>query len=64
MLLIYRGHTFQASVRSPKPYRKPIALNWRYRTSDECCDDEISLRPMRPISKTPRAINWRWRVQS
>jgi len=61
MLLIYRGQTLQASVHAPKPDRKPIAVNWRYQIPGERYSNEM---PMRPIYQMPRAINWRWRVQS
>jgi hypothetical protein len=61
MLLIYRGHTFHISPRSPQPYRKPFALNWRYQAPGESYGDEVRALP---VYKAPRAINWRWRVQS
>jgi hypothetical protein len=61
MLLIYRGHTFHTPLRSPKPYRKPIALNWRYRVSNDRYGDEVRTLP---AYKPPRALNWRWRVQN
>ena len=61
MLLIYRGHVFNASIRSPQPYRKPIALNWRYCVSGDSYGDEVRAIP---AYKSPRAINWRWCAQS
>jgi hypothetical protein len=63
MLLIYRGQSLQASVHAPKPDRQPIAVNWRYQIPGERYSNEIPMRPMRPVYKTPRVINWRWCVQ-
>jgi hypothetical protein len=28
--LICRGNTYQRQMQSPQPYRKPVAINWRW----------------------------------
>jgi hypothetical protein len=61
MLLIYRGHTFQRLVELEKPYRHPVALNWRYRLPDRRYDE---CSRSRPTYHPPRAINWRWQPPS
>lgn len=33
--LIYRGNTYERQIQSPKPYRKPRAINWRYQILGE-----------------------------
>ena len=30
--LIYRGNTYERKIPSPKPYKNPRAINWRYQT--------------------------------
>jgi hypothetical protein len=31
--LIYRGNTYQRRILSPKTYREPRAINWRWQTN-------------------------------
>jgi hypothetical protein len=56
--LIYRGVSFPYSPPTPKPYRKPRAVNWRYQIPGETC-----AAPEAPIVlsyRKPRAVNWRY----
>lgn len=59
MKLIYRGLTFECNPPPIQPYRKPRAMNWRFRMPGETYED--TPRPIQPYRK-PRAINWRFRM--
>jgi hypothetical protein len=58
MQLIYRAQIFDVTPKAPEPYRKPHALNWRYRVPGEVYGE--TPRSV-PIYRSPRALNWRFR---
>ncbi|HEY9642449.1 MAG TPA: hypothetical protein V6C57_18325 [Coleofasciculaceae cyanobacterium] len=58
MQLIYRGETVAAPSPTPLVYRKPRALNWRYRIPGETYGERETAAF---VYQAPRAINWRWK---
>lgn len=59
MRLIYLGHTFQRPAPTPRSYRKPYAVNWRYQIPGEAHHQEV---PPAPTYLIPKVVSWRWQV--
>ena len=57
MKLIYRGETFEYTPIHFKTIRKPRAVNWRYRVSDELSNNAESAPA---IHSQAGVVNWRW----
>lgn len=58
MQLIYRGHVYDYTPATPKPYIKPRAINWRFQASGETYGENIT----RETYIKPLAINWRYQI--
>jgi hypothetical protein len=59
--IICRNQSYICNLPEPRPYKDPVALNWRYQVSGKTYEQSADLNI---VYRKPRAINWRWQSEN